>query len=647
MKNVNRELVEKVKEATNIASLMAERGIKLVRSGHKLKALCPFHKEKTPSFSVDPDLGLYHCFGCGASGDAIKFVMESDGLDFGEALRYLAERAGIEIAGPDLAAPRPRALDALDFAMKYYHERLFSPEGKAGLEYMQSRGTAPETLNGFGLGFAPGGNALMRAAHDAGFGVDQLAAAGLVSRSEGGSWFDFFRDRIVFPVYSASGRNVLGFSGRAIGDAEPKYLNTPETPFFHKGEILYGLARARTEIRKKGEAMLVEGNVDVVLSHQAGFTNAVAPLGTALTPSHAKTLARYAEKVVVAFDGDSAGLAAARRSIPHLLAEGLSVRVARLSEGQDPAALVTAGEKAELERALANAEGAVEFIHSFYGDDTGSQKAFVKEMLEALRGLSDSEFLDIYLRRMARLLGYSEDGVKTLRQHISLAETPSAPRAGKPPANGSGRQVLLLAHAFVRSKEEPFASGLSMLDPRDLSHPLARKLAESFRDGKGMDELVAEDRETADRVSGIVLGDETPLPEIRASFAVFVLEMRQKALARQMSEAEKSPDRSARNALMARQDINRRMVELLRTLQENRRLRFPERKALLLSRLSEVESRLADVWENDEEMVNAYPGFRAEMEALIRMLGALNDPVAGELFNEETEGETIHGKGKG
>ncbi|MEO0191707.1 MAG: DNA primase [candidate division WOR-3 bacterium] len=608
---MDRDFVEKVREATDITQLMAERGIRLTRSGRRLKALCPFHREKTPSFYVEPDLGLYYCFGCGASGDAIKFVMESEGLSFPDALDYLAERFGVPKPETPTSREKPRPAEALDFALRFYHERLFSPEGRIALEYLKSRGITAESINDFAIGYAPSENALLRAAHDQGFGVDELAAGGLVHRGPSGAWFDFFRNRIVFPVYSPSGKNILGFSGRTLGGDEPKYLNTPETQYFKKGELLYGLWRSRQEMRKTGSAALVEGNLDVVLSHQAGLKNAVAPLGTALTPSQARLLRKYSDKVIIAFDGDNAGRLAARRAIPYLVQNGLLVKVARLPEGEDPASLV-AGENADALRvSLESAPDWIEFLFSsFYDSSLEGKKGFEREIMEILRPLLPEE-REAYLSAAREILGYGQDWVSGVNQRLS-SQGPVKKSADEEKC--SGREVFFIAHAIARSKEKFFSSVLSLLEPEDLNNPAARRLLELWREGKPVAEIVREEG-LGEMVSAVLTAQEIADEDLKMSFAIMVFDAIRRQKAR-IAKTESDPE--AANAALSAQRLMGRIKNTLEKIRE-RKVRYPERRKILLERLWEI-------WEKVSNREDG-SGVEAELDRLDLLLSRINEPV--------------------
>lgn len=334
--------LEEFKARLPLAEIVA-RYVKLTRRGREQLGLCPFHKEKTPSFNVVEDKGFYHCFGCGAHGTAIDFIMAIEGLAFPEALERLADLTGI--AAPRRAAaakPEPdQGLFAANAAAAtWFQAQLAGPAGKEAQAYLERRGLGRETVRGFELGYAPNERtALRRALMTQGFTQETLLAAGVLAQAEGGDEaFDRFRHRVMFPIADERGR-IVGFGGRALGDARAKYLNTPETELFHKGELLYNLHRAAKPARDQREVVLAEGYMDVIALAQAGLSHAVAPLGTAVTERQLVLLWRLAEAPIVCLDGDRAGLAAAlraaERALP-LMRGGQTLRFAVLPDGEDP-----------------------------------------------------------------------------------------------------------------------------------------------------------------------------------------------------------------------------------------------------------------------------------------------------------------------
>ena len=311
--------------------------VNLKRSGANLFGLCPFHGEKTASFSVAPDKGIYYCFGCHKGGGAINFMMELEGLSYPDAVRALAKRAGMEVPEDEQYQSRYRQQERLWALMKeaarYFHAQLYSPAGAEGLAYAQKRGMPKATLTTFGIGFAPNTwSGLTDAMKKKGYTDQELIDAGLVSQ-KGNRIFDRFRNRLMFPIIDVRG-NIIGFGGRVMDDSTPKYLNSPETLIFNKRKNLFGLNLAKKS--KLGYLILVEGYMDAIALHQYGFNCAVASLGTSLTEEHAVLLSRYTEQVVLIYDGDEAGQRATRRAIPMLEKAGIGVKVLKMRDAKDP-----------------------------------------------------------------------------------------------------------------------------------------------------------------------------------------------------------------------------------------------------------------------------------------------------------------------
>ena len=325
--------------------------VRLTRKGREFTGLCPFHNEKTPSFTVNDDKAFYHCFGCGQHGDVITFAMETDGLSFPEAIERLAGQAGLEVpqSSPqerERAKVRSTLYDVVEQVCAWYEEQLSQPGGRDAYDYLRGRGFTDETIGTFRLGFAPDGRGrLLQAMEARGVRQDQLVEAGLIKMPEGGgNPRDYFFNRVIFPINDSRGR-VIAFGGRILGDGQPKYLNSPETPLFHKGRSLYNFTMAREASRDAGTVIVAEGYTDVIALAQAGLPNSVAPLGTALTEDQMRLIWRIADEPVLCFDGDTAGeraaLRAAERALP-LLQPGKTLRFMALPSGDDPDTLIKA-----------------------------------------------------------------------------------------------------------------------------------------------------------------------------------------------------------------------------------------------------------------------------------------------------------------
>ena len=356
--------VEEIKSKLDIAEFIRQYVPDLKRAGKTYKACCPFHHEKTPSFTCSSEKGLFYCFGCQEGGDIFAFLMKMEHLSFNEAVKKLAEIAGVEYRPAQPASPeeirRDGARKALDFARGYYHKMLMSAAGERARAYVKERRLTKETCQHFELGFSPADPAaLARSAQTKGFTAANLQDGGLCKKTEYGLR-DYFRGRLMFPIINQRG-DTVGFGGRILGEGEPKYLNSPETVLFTKSRVLYGLNFAGPAIRKTGRAVLLEGYMDVIGCHQAGVEYAVAPLGTGFTEEHARLLKRYTSNVIVLFDPDAAGIKAALRGGLILMGEGLFVKVASLPEGLDPDEFIIKYGKEKFEAVLDNAQELVAF----------------------------------------------------------------------------------------------------------------------------------------------------------------------------------------------------------------------------------------------------------------------------------------------
>ncbi|MBO4455753.1 MAG: DNA primase [Bacteroidales bacterium] len=341
---IPRDTVNLILDTARIEDVVGDF-VTLKRRGANYVACCPFHNEKTPSFYVSPAKGIYKCFGCGKSGSAVGFVMEHEHCSYSEALRYLASKYKIDVVEEEETAEeialrqrRESLLLVSEFAQKYFAEQLSTPEGRSvGYAYLRGRGLEDDTIRRFGLGWAPSGRtALIDAAKEAGYKLEYLIAAGLAVQREDGTVVDKFRERVMFPIHSVSGR-VLAFSGRTLhADNPAKYVNSPETEIYVKSRQLLGIWFAKAEIARSGKCILVEGNVDMVTLHQLGITNVVASLGTSLTVEQIRLIHKFTENVTIMYDGDSAGIHAALRGLGLVLQEGLNVKIVLLPEGEDP-----------------------------------------------------------------------------------------------------------------------------------------------------------------------------------------------------------------------------------------------------------------------------------------------------------------------
>lgn len=339
------QITDQIKDRIDLVDVAREYVPELKKAGANWKARCPFHQEKTPSFMVNPGRGIWHCFGCGKGGDVFAFVQEAEGIEFPDALRMLASRAGVKLerADPQKESKRSRTLDILRHAARWYHGALLrSKSGEIARQYLATRAITDETRDAWMLGFAPDAwEGVSTYLKSRGFRDQEIAEAGLSSMNDRGNQYDRFRNRLMFPIADVHG-SVIGFTARkfAEDDQGAKYINTPETVVYKKSSVLYGLSYAKQEIRKQDLAVIVEGNMDAISSHQAGVANVVASSGTALTPEQLQLIKRYTKNIALAFDPDSAGQSAASRGLEIAWREDMSISVVSLPDGVDPDGLV-------------------------------------------------------------------------------------------------------------------------------------------------------------------------------------------------------------------------------------------------------------------------------------------------------------------
>lgn len=423
------DFIERVRAGNNIEDVISGY-VRLQRKGTSYMGLCPFHNEKTPSFSVHPGRQTYHCFGCGASGDVFNFLMEYEKLSFKEAVRLLAVRAGIEIPTEDVSeekkkeiSEKSRLFDIQKEAAKFYLFKLRTPEGKIAAEYLKNRGLSDETIKSFGLGYSGrDGSGLYQYLKDKEYSDALLKESGLFTWDEKrNTMSEKFWNRVMFPIMDIN-RKVIGFGGRVFGDAKPKYLNSPETKLFDKSRNLYGLYAARAARQKN--IIICEGYMDVISLHQAGFTNAVASLGTALTSQQAALLHRYTKEVLLMYDSDEAGIKAALRGIPLLRNAGLSSKVVNLKPYKDPDELLKAKGHDELAKRIEKAENGFMFELRILYDgydmrDPQNASDFYHKAAEKLMTFADEIERNSYIDVVSRTYNIQPDVLK--RQIAKLA----------------------------------------------------------------------------------------------------------------------------------------------------------------------------------------------------------------------------------
>lgn len=430
--------LEEIKNRLNVVDVLGDY-LRLEKSGAGYRALCPFHNEKSPSFMISEEKQIWHCFGCQKGGDIFTFIMEIEGLEFREALKLLAEKAGVKLEDfdPRLTEKKNRVLEILELATKFYEYQLWGSPGKGKiLEYLLGRGLNDETIKLFRLGYAPKGwRNVIQFLLKRGYQLEEIAKTGLAVQSSKtqGEFYDRFRERIIFPICDYSGR-VLGYSARMEpgGDEkQAKYVNTPETEVYHKSRILYGIDKAKVEIRQKDFVLLVEGNMDVIAAYQAGIKNVVAVSGTALTVSHLDILKRYTKNLKLLFDMDEAGELATKKSARLCLEKDFSLQIVELPFGKD-AADVAKSDPEKLRRAVNEAQGVMDYFFgkNFSRFDKGTaegKKRISTELLELINGLSNNVEKSHWLKKLAVALDVPEAALTEEYKKVRLGNS----RTGK------------------------------------------------------------------------------------------------------------------------------------------------------------------------------------------------------------------------
>lgn len=490
------DVIEEVRSRNDIVSVISEY-VKLQRKGSSYFGLCPFHNEKSPSFSVSPDKQMYYCFGCGAGGNVFTFIQEYENYSFPEAMKFLAERAGITLPEKEYSQEerraqdlRTRILNVNKMAAKYYYYQLRTENGRQAMEYLKNRRLSDETIRSFGLGYSNKySNDLYLYLKKQGVSDELLRESGLMNVDERKGMYDKFWNRVIFPIMDVNNR-VIGFGGRVMGDGKPKYLNSPETAVFDKSRNLYGLNVARTA--RKKSMLVCEGYMDVISMHQAGFKNSVASLGTALTTQHASLLKRYTDEVILTYDSDGAGIKAALRAIPMLKAAGISTRVLHMNPYKDPDEFIkTLGPEAFQER-MDQAENSFLFEISILERDfdmhdpegkTGFYQAAARKLMEFDQELEREN----YIQAVAERYHISFDSLRkmvnreAMRGAVPRREREEVVRPQKKREKEDGKktsQRLLLT--WLIEQKGLYEKISAYISPEDFTDPLYREVAEKL-----------------------------------------------------------------------------------------------------------------------------------------------------------------------
>ena len=501
------DIIEEVRMKNDIVDVVSQY-VKLNKRGSTYFGLCPFHNEKTPSFSVTPAKQMYYCFGCGAGGNVFNFVMEYENYTFGEALQHLADRAGVQLPKIESsgeakrkAERRAALLEINKLAAGYFYYQLRRENGRQAHAYLTGRGLSEETIKKFGLGYSDKySDDLYKYLKSKNYSDELLRDSGLFNVDERRGMYDKFWNRVIFPIMDVNNR-VIGFGGRVMGDGKPKYLNSPETTIFDKSRNLYGLNVARTT--RKNYLILCEGYMDVISMHQAGFTNAVASLGTALTSGHASLLKRYTQEVLLLYDSDDAGVRAALRAIPILREAGVTSRVVNLRPHKDPDEFIKALGAEEFEKRLEQAMDSFMFrVHmaerEFPMEEPQGQNRFFERCAQMLLELSDELERNLYIEAIvkdSRSSGISVENLKKRVGALAMKGTPAEQRVQPKPVGGSqpkkkesaAEKAQKLMLTWLVTYPGIFDTVEKYIQPSDFVVPLYRQVAEMLyqqhRDG--------------------------------------------------------------------------------------------------------------------------------------------------------------------
>ena len=572
---IGEEKINEVRERADIVEVISSY-VSLKRAGANYQGLCPFHAEKTPSFNVSPARQIFHCFGCGVGGNVFSFLMRLEGLSFGQAVKAVGARYGIEVEdkpfdsrAQERARRRELLLRVNELAAEFYQNILLqSPEGKRGLEYLQRRGYGMETARHFRLGFAPDRwDALAAYLQGKGYDPEIGRQLGLLRPGKNdGRDRDFFRNRLMFPVVDSSGA-VVAFGGRALADETPKYLNSPESPVYHKGRTLYGLGQARSAMSRTGEVIIVEGYFDLLAVAGAGFENVVATCGTALTTEHAVLLQRHGKKVALLFDGDSAGWKATLRAMEILLGTDVATTVITLEDGADPDSFIQEhGAQAFAER-FAQARPVLEVFMEKTLREAGLERESRARAAESVAAkislLASPVKRELYLRELAERVGVSVQALATAGREMSLSPrmtvmTPRQTRENIPLKNQQWLLRLLVLDGNLRQRLEAEGAERYFADPDYLM--TAEQILACGADDKALADLLegAELSENQRRIVREALqGDVASLAEDRERIfqdccqatETQRLKKRSRELTREIVEAEKNGDIAAVAAL--------------------------------------------------------------------------------------------------
>ncbi len=559
--------LEDIKNSIDIVELISEY-VHLKKAGQNWKGLCPFHTEKTPSFMVSPAKQIFHCFGCGAGGDIFTFLMRYETLTFPEALNVLAKKAGVTLkvskGSAKQAGEKEVLLNMHRDASDFFRQNLTrNPKAAA---YLRDRGIDKENLEAFAVGFAPKSwNALLNYLTRKGYKPEVIKTAGLVVQGNKGH-YDTFRERIMFPIYDLKG-DVVAFGGRAIDGSEPKYLNSPETPIFNKRRVLYGLNRAKDTIKKNGSALFMEGYLDVIAAHMFGFSNAVAALGTALTPDHGKLIKRFVEDVVIVFDSDQAGIKASKTAAAILLESGLEVQILSVPENEDPDSFLRKKGREAFDALLK----APAHVVDFFVKHGGKKHIVADEVFEVVAKMPNEILQEEYITRLADRIDVDEQRVRERfrkkRTQLKSGYRGQQPQAIKRPGKRPQNEIYLIQLLLQMPDRVKDISG--MISDDDFKDGTLRSIYRKIIEGPTeLNALLLKcEGEEKDVLSGLSLSEELEDPEKVLSDCIRWIDkskrgMLERELQMKMKEAEAQKDHELLKKLQTK------FQELLRTGKE-------------------------------------------------------------------------------
>ena len=475
----------------------------LKKSGKNYIGLCPFHPDKNPSFSFDPERGLFHCFGCGKSGNLIQFIMEIEGITFIDALKKLSQKAGIEFTPRKVSERKAKVLEVIKWAKDFYHNLLLSSEGEEIRNYLKERNLNIGTIRNFEIGIATGDpDRILKEARKRGIDPSLLMEAGLITEGEGNLLKDFFRERIIFPIYNVSG-TCVGFGARTFPwkNEEPKYLNSKESPYFNKSKILYGLWLTKDNIKKEDRAIVVEGYMDLIKLYQEGIRCAVAPLGTSLTEGHCQIISRYTKNIFLLFDNDESGKAAMERGIAVSLKYSLKPKITQIEEVKDPDEFIDKYGREVLKEKIENSKDFFEF-YLRPSEDPSFVRRNIEKILEFLSQIPDEVEKEIYIGRLSSFYTIPLSAIKSRMETLKTLKVRKE------------KKVLPEIITFLHLLEagEKFKEIIREFEPEDFDSPVLKKVVDKIKRGFGFNDTLneLEESERGILISNLIKTRENP-----------------------------------------------------------------------------------------------------------------------------------------